>query len=126
MNKSQIVIYGLTDRNNYFVYMYKGDKYRREVSIKKRAVKDNSLCVKRFRRERGLTNRKENTMQNTECQTMTVPEAAKLLGYTPDYLRWLMREKKVDIGMVHQRKKGGRYEYKVCKPKLDKLLGITS
>ena len=63
--------------------------------------------------------------EKMQCQTLTVPEAAVMLGYTPDYLCWLMCEKKIDIGIVTQRYKGGKRDYKVARPKLNKLLGLS-
>lgn len=60
------------------------------------------------------------------CQRVTLPNAAKEIGIEPDRLRYLMREKKVDLGKVLPPKSaGGRYEYLIFRPKLDKFLGLV-
>lgn len=62
--------------------------------------------------------------EDVTCATISVPKAAEILGFSADYLRWLMREKKLDVGIViPPKKKGGIYRYKVSVAKLDRLIG---
>lgn len=59
------------------------------------------------------------------CQRVPLPDAAKELGISADYLRFLMRAKKVDLGMVLPPKsKNGRCEYLVFRAKLDRFMGL--
>lgn len=59
------------------------------------------------------------------CQRVSVPDAAKEIGCDADKLRFLMRTKKIDIGMViSPKEKKGRYQYLIFRAKLDKFLGI--
>lgn len=60
------------------------------------------------------------------CQRVSLPDAAREIGVTADYLRFLMREKKVDLGQViRPKEKKGRYQYIVFRSKLDRFLDLA-
>lgn len=62
-----------------------------------------------------------------KCQRVSVPDAAKEIGCEPDFLRFLMRTKKIDIGVViPPKEKRGRYQYLIFRAKLDRFLGIEN
>lgn len=64
---------------------------------------------------------KENT-----CQRVPLPDAARELGMDADSLRQAMIRKEVDLGFIlPPRTKGGRKQFIVLRPKLDKLLGLV-
>ena len=63
----------------------------------------------------------------SECQRVPVQDAAKEIGIEPDRLRFLMRTKKIDIGLVIPPKdRAGRYQYLIFRAKLDKFLGLDN
>lgn len=62
-----------------------------------------------------------------ECQRVSVPNAAKEIGCSPDYLRQKMKRKEWDLGVVVPPKKPrGIYQYFIFRSKLDKFLGIEN
>ena len=54
-----------------------------------------------------------------------LPEAAKLLGTSPQGVREHMKRGLWDLGsVIPPKKKGGQWQYHIYKPKLYRLLGI--
>lgn len=63
--------------------------------------------------------------KDESCMRISVPEAAKLIGCDPDYLRQRMKRKEWDLGeVVPPKTKGGMYRYIIFKPKLETFLGL--
>jgi len=59
------------------------------------------------------------------CQYVSVPNAAKEIGCSADYLRQMMKHEIWDLGeVVPPQKKGGMYRYLIFRAKLDKKLGL--
>ncbi len=54
-----------------------------------------------------------------------LPEAAKLLGTSPQGVREHMKRGVWDLGsVIPPKKKGGHWQYHIYRPKLDRLLGL--
>jgi hypothetical protein len=62
--------------------------------------------------------------KSENCQRVDVADAAEEIGCHPEYLRRRMAAKDWDLGRVVPPKKvGGKREYLIFRPKLDRFLG---
>ena len=61
-------------------------------------------------------------MMSTDCERLTVKEAATVLGMTEDYIRFQMRKGTLPIGIAIKGK-GNSFRYLIFKRKLDEFIG---
>lgn len=56
-------------------------------------------------------------------QRISVEEAAPILGMTPNYIRYLMRTKRLPIGEAVKNSTGTGYRYLIYRPLVEKFTG---
>lgn len=58
-----------------------------------------------------------------ENQRLTVHEASKVLGISDQFLRYLLQQRKIDVGVAVKNSKNSGFRYLIFKSKVEEFVG---